>query len=940
MVGTRVGNADDNNWTYAGSSTDVPSIMVFRPTWEEFKDFNKYLQKIEDLGAHKAGLAKIIPPKEWIPRRSGYNLRTEKDLANMKIPSPICQVVTGNRGIYQSINVQKKSMTVKEYVDHVKKGNEPPKYSTYEELERKYWKNITFIAPLYGADVWGSITDESCDSWNINRLGSILDCVNQDYGIEMPGVNTAYLYFGSWKTTFAWHTEDMDLHSINYLHFGDAKFWYTIPPRFMRRFERLADGLFPQLKKECSSFLRHKMCLISPSLLRQHSIPYNKIVQQKGEIMITFPCGYHSGFNTGFNCAESTNFATPRWVEYGKRASRCYCKPDTVNISMDCFVKRFQPEKYNNWLEGKDLGYHPVDDPKTTSMSLAPPPSAEEFLVNKTNQRIPDCILNPTSTTKKKPLRHPIHRSMAGTTNLEDKQRCEGEQTKPYVDESDDSDEDEEAEEGIDDYDYEALEDIWKQSADTKDYPSPGKKRTHSSNTTADESNHEQIKTESNINKRNPTSKAGASKQITASVNKRRSFTEQKTSNTAVISSDLEVKSSDNDKASKVVNKLPESKKGLVVGEQELAAVASNHFTKQEADHCKKESRSNVVSNQQVKTSRRKRKLSGSSFITNKNILLESDGMVSQSSSNSSVGNPTLNSLIRSQPESVSSTSRTSEWSHLPASHFINWVRTLSSAGNLVLPQANSSLTGATYANSSQGSTNNGGGSAVVTGQVQASTVTSPMVRMNYSKKQKEGGEGGIVNGDTASKSNGKPSLSDTIARLKGKLGCDEQTVSTTQSSFNFNASLGSVESSNDPGHAEQVLNLLMALGLPPTQPLALFDRTLCNLPPGTNLSHQETESLVLLLLSNVHQFAQLQSQLSPTHQQILRLAAKSKHAENPEYWNRLLSHLRLLSSAQLVYLTHQLTRYAAAIGGSSAGGSMLTTQPSNVLHQLKCLSE
>ena len=47
----------------------------------------------------------------------------------------------------------------------------------------------------------------------------------------------------------------------------------------------------------------------------------------------------------GFNCAESTNFATPRWVEYGKRATRCHCKPDTVNISMDCFVKRFQPER-------------------------------------------------------------------------------------------------------------------------------------------------------------------------------------------------------------------------------------------------------------------------------------------------------------------------------------------------------------------------------------------------------------------------------------------------------------------------------------------------------------------------------------------------------------------------------------------------------------------
>lgn len=33
--------------------------MVFRPTWEEFKDFNKYVQHMESVGAHKAGLAKV-----------------------------------------------------------------------------------------------------------------------------------------------------------------------------------------------------------------------------------------------------------------------------------------------------------------------------------------------------------------------------------------------------------------------------------------------------------------------------------------------------------------------------------------------------------------------------------------------------------------------------------------------------------------------------------------------------------------------------------------------------------------------------------------------------------------------------------------------------------------------------------------------------------------
>ncbi|XP_063398955.1 uncharacterized protein LOC134683568 isoform X2 [Mytilus trossulus] len=341
----------------SSGGSNIPKIMVFRPTMEEFKDFAKYITYIESQGAHKAGLAKIIPPAEWKPRRNGY------DDLEMTIPSPITQVVTGCQGLYQQYNIQKKGLTVKEFEKLANSERyKTPRHFDYEELERKYWKNITFVNPIYGADISGSLYDPDQDIWNINRLGTILDYVNGDYGIKIEGVNTAYLYFGMWKTTFPWHTEDMDLYSINYVHFGAPKSWYAIPPEHGRRLERLAAGFFPSSYQSCPAFLRHKMTLISPAILKQYSIPFNKITQEAGEFMVTFPFGYHAGYNHGFNCAESTNFATERWIEYGKRCHQCKCRKDGVKISMDTFVKRFQPERYPFWKEGKDIGHHPEDD--------------------------------------------------------------------------------------------------------------------------------------------------------------------------------------------------------------------------------------------------------------------------------------------------------------------------------------------------------------------------------------------------------------------------------------------------------------------------------------------------------------------------------------------------------------------------------------------------
>jgi jumonji domain-containing protein 2 len=103
------------------------------------------------------------------------------------------------------------------------------------------------------------------------------------------------------------------------------------------------------------------MTIISPATLTKESIPFAKMTQFENEFMITFPYGYHAGFNYGFNCAESTNFALKRWIEYGKHSTKCTCREDMVKISMDPFVYKYQPELYEDWCRGINSTPHPED---------------------------------------------------------------------------------------------------------------------------------------------------------------------------------------------------------------------------------------------------------------------------------------------------------------------------------------------------------------------------------------------------------------------------------------------------------------------------------------------------------------------------------------------------------------------------------------------------
>lgn len=223
-------------------------------------------------------------------------------------------------------------------------ANAPPENAEPEVLERKFWRNLPMNPPLYGADVPGSIFDARERHWNPKYFTSLLSRALKEAGAAIPGVTQPYLYAGSWRSFFAWHTEDMDLHSVNYLHCGAPKTWYVIPPHARDRFEVLAASLCPELHRHCPEFMRHKEILMSPALLAAHNIPVVKTTHHAREFVVVGPGAYHAGFNHGYNLAESVNFATRSWVPIGAKAGYCTCQEDSVKIDMRLFVRYMDPE--------------------------------------------------------------------------------------------------------------------------------------------------------------------------------------------------------------------------------------------------------------------------------------------------------------------------------------------------------------------------------------------------------------------------------------------------------------------------------------------------------------------------------------------------------------------------------------------------------------------
>jgi len=244
------------------SSYEVP---IFYPTLNDMhSSFEAYISSIQGE-ISKYGICRIIPPKEWKPQKVRHT--------DFYVPKPIKQHATGRRGLFRTLLVEGKPMSVeKEFAPFATAPeNQPYSSDDLSKVEREFWKKVTYDPPTYCADVPGTLFGK-CKGWNISCLDTLLSRTLESHNIEIPGVNSAYLYFGMWRSLFAWHTEDADLYSVNFIHFGAPKCWYAIAPKDRKRFEILVQGMLPELWRACPQFLRHKEIMISPAILHQNGI--------------------------------------------------------------------------------------------------------------------------------------------------------------------------------------------------------------------------------------------------------------------------------------------------------------------------------------------------------------------------------------------------------------------------------------------------------------------------------------------------------------------------------------------------------------------------------------------------------------------------------------------------------------------------------------------
>ncbi|XP_062216779.1 probable lysine-specific demethylase SE14 [Phragmites australis] len=364
----------------------LPRAPEYRPTESEFADPIAFLSRVEREAA-AYGICKVIPPYPRPSRRFVFahlnrslvsssssdaanpttsgssnpaSSRAEsasvfttrhQELGTPRRGHPPAQVLkqvwqSGERYTLEQFEAKSRAFSK----THLAGLREP----TPMEVESLFWK-ASANRPIYieyandvpgsgfaaPAQSWrdkkrkreGALVDDgekgsgwrlSGSPWNLQAIARAPGSLTRFMPDDVPGVTSPMVYIGMLFSWFAWHVEDHELHSLNFLHTGAPKTWYAVPGDQAAELEEVTrvHGYGGNSDRLASlAVLGEKTTLMSPEVLISCGVPCCRLVQYPGEFVVTFPRAYHVGFSHGFNCGEAANFATPQWLKFAKEAA-------------------------------------------------------------------------------------------------------------------------------------------------------------------------------------------------------------------------------------------------------------------------------------------------------------------------------------------------------------------------------------------------------------------------------------------------------------------------------------------------------------------------------------------------------------------------------------------------------------------------------------------
>ncbi|KAL8381927.1 hypothetical protein RB595_005941 [Gaeumannomyces hyphopodioides] len=323
-------HADD-----AATTTSSHKVLVLLPTEEqltqsflagdedgETRDWAQYnpafsslpvlFKHAQSLGASEQGIFKVrIPPS--LTNRSEGNLRLPVALRGKKHP---CTSYTRQAvGPGDFVRLLPKP---------VKSGafERPAAVETPKPMDvLRAWERLSSLGNrgalhktryMAGVDIMNDGIEDGREKASVPEL-SLIHPLHDNFLRDFKairGIMTPYKYEGKPLSPFAWHVEDVDLIALNHLFLG-TKVWFAVPPGSREAAERVfkAQELVPQAKVDQVQFMRHDSIVGGHRALRAAGAAVIPVVQAAGEIVVTLPKTYHSGFSVTYTVAESVNYA-------------------------------------------------------------------------------------------------------------------------------------------------------------------------------------------------------------------------------------------------------------------------------------------------------------------------------------------------------------------------------------------------------------------------------------------------------------------------------------------------------------------------------------------------------------------------------------------------------------------------------------------------------